>query len=436
MRSLAIGLIALIACASAQAQQAPLSPAQSDPLRMGWMQGSPPPLDKQILFEDGGHYQFPKTRWSFSNFREFVPTSNVSRGTGPVRVLATALRSDLDNVQFALPNGSGRMTWAQALEAVYTDGILVLHKGVIVYERYNGVMTPQSLHMSMSVTKSYYGTLAAMLIAEGKLDETAVVSRYIPELAQSAFGDATIRQVMDMTTGLEFSEDYSNPNAHIWEFSFAGGIFPRRVGYSGARTFYDFLKTIRKKGEHGEGFTYNSVNTEVIGWLIGRVTGQKPHEVLSERIWSKLGVESDAYMLVDSVGTPFTAGGFNPTLRDQGRFGEMMRLNGRYNGSQIVPKSVVSGIRAGAKTSDFAQAGYATLPGWSFRDQWWIPHNRNGAFTARGIHGQTIYIDPAAEMVIARFASNPLAANANFDKYSLPAYQAIADHLMGSRRPR
>jgi CubicO group peptidase (beta-lactamase class C family) len=400
------------------------------------MQGSPPPVDKRILFEDGGHLQFPKTRWSFSNFREFVPTSNVWRGTGAVRVLASALRPDLDDVSFPLPDGSGRMTWAQALEAVYTDGVLVLHKGRVVYERYYGVMTPQTQHISMSVTKSYYGTLAAMLINEGKLDATALVSRYIPELADSAFGDATVRQVMDMTTGLDYSEDYANPNASIWEFSFAGGIVPRRPGYSGARNFYDFLKNVRKKGEHGQRFTYNSVNTEVIGWLIGRVTGQKPHEVLSERIWSKLGVESDAYMLVDSVGTPFTAGGFNPTLRDQGRFGEMMRLNGRYNGNQIVPASVVADIRAGGKKSDFAQAGYATLPGWSYKNQWWVAHNRNGAFTARGIHGQTIYIDPIAEMVIVRFASNPLAANTNFDKYSLPAYQAIADHLMGSRRPR
>ena len=129
-------------------------------------------------------------------------------------------------------------------------------------------------------------------------------------------------------------------------------------------------------------------------------------------------------------GVEFAGGGFNLTLRDAARFGEMMRLGGRFNGRQIIPTAVVDDIRRGADKAHFALAGYALLPGWSYRNMWWVSHNEHGAFTARGIHGQTIYVDPAAEMVIARFASHPLGANSNLDPTSLPAYHAVAKHLM------
>jgi hypothetical protein len=112
------------------------------------------------------------------------------------------------------------------------------------------------------------------------------------------------------------------------------------------------------------------------------------------------------------------------------RFGEMMRKDGRFNGQTIIPKAVVDDIRNGGDRAVFAQAGYSTLPGWSYRDMWWVSHDDHGVFAARGVHGQTIYIDPKAEMVIARFASAPQAANGASDPVMLPAFRAVADHLM------
>lgn len=426
--ALTVGL--LLACATVQAQQAPASPGDTDPVKMGWMQGSPPPPDKRIEFRDGGFYQFPKTRWSFAHYRELMPTARVARGSGPVSRLPVALRADLGAVRFTPLGRTRTMTWEQAYEAVYGDAVLILHKGRIVYERYDGVMAADQPHIAFSVTKSFFGTLAEILIAEGKIDETALVTRYIPELKDSGFGDATVRQVLDMTTGLSYSEDYTDPQADVVRFGVSVGILPAPPGYAGPRAAYDYLTTIKKQGGHGEGFIYKSVNTEVVGWIIARVTGKRPHEALSDRIWSKLGAEHDAHIVVDTAGYPFTAGGLNLTLRDMARFGETMRLNGRFNGQQIVPASVVAKIRAGASKNDFAKAGYTALAGGSYKSQWWVNHNRHGAFNARGIHGQTIYIDPKAEMVIVRFASNPQASNVNFDDISLPAYQAIAEALM------
>jgi len=424
--------VAATLLASVSHAQTPAHPdaVASDPATIGWMEGSPPPADKVVRYADMSMYRFPQLRWSFANFRQLVPTRNIWRGEGRPSGLPRSLRDDIDELKFMPLGGGDPMTWEQSLAANYTDAILVLHQGRIVYERYLGVMTPHTPHMAMSVTKSFFGTLGATLVEEGKLDPEAPVSRYIPELERSAFGDATVRQVLDMTTGIRYSEDYADPGAEIWRHARAGGVFPRPEGYDGPQTFYAFLATLEKQGAHGEAFAYKTVNTDVLGWLIRRATGRPVGDLLSERIWQKLGAEEDAYVLVDSVGTEFAGGGLNATLRDLARFGEMMRLDGRFNGQQIVPKSVVEDIRRGGDPAKFARAGYATLPGWSYRDQWWVSHNEHGAYMARGIHGQAIYVDPVAGMVIARFGSHPLASNVHFDATTLPAFHALARHLM------
>ncbi len=122
------------------------------------------------------------------------------------------------------------MTWAESLEKNYTDGILILHKGKIVYERYFGELNPDGLHAAMSVSKTFTGTLGGLLVEEGELDENKKGADYVEELKGSAFGDATIRQILDMTTGLKYSEDYSNPKAEIWAFSAAGNPFSKPNG--------------------------------------------------------------------------------------------------------------------------------------------------------------------------------------------------------------
>ena len=402
----------------------------SDPVKLGWMVGSPPPPDKLVQFANGSFYSFPRFRWTFSNTRQLGPTTNVARGTGSISALPNALRQDIDALSFQVLGSEERMTWAQSLQANYTDGIVVLHRGKVVYERYFGALTPATAHTGHSVTKSFTGTLGAMLVADGTLDENAPAAQYVPELKDTAFGSATVRQILDMTTGLKYSENYADPKAEVWDHVRAGGVLPRPPGYAGPKTFYEFLMTVQPQGEHGQAFAYKTVNSDAMGWIIRRATGKSLGDNLQERIWSKLGVEQDAYYSVDSVGNEFAGGGLNTSLRDLARFGEMMRRDGQFNGQQIVPKAVIADIRKGGNKENFAKAGYALLPNWSYRDMWWVSHNEHGAYAARGIHGQTVYIDPKAEMVIARYASHPVAANAGNDPTSLPGYHALAKHLM------
>jgi CubicO group peptidase (beta-lactamase class C family) len=407
-----------------------LDAAESDPIRMGWMVGSPPPPDKQIRFADSSFSRFPRTRWSYAHMRQFLPTRVVPRGGSPVCELPRSERTDIDDVTFTPLRRGGTMTWKESLDANYTDAIAVLHRGAIVYERYFGVMDAHTPHIAFSVTKSFVATIGQTLVHEGVLDEHAVAPTYVAELAGSGFADATIRHLLDMTTGMRYDEDYTNQSSAIWQFARAGGFRPRPAGHHGPESFYAFIEQLPKESAHGARFAYKTVNTDTLGWIMRRVTGRSVSELLTERLWSKLGVEHDAYFTVDATGVEFAGGGLNLTLRDAARFGEMMRLGGRFNGQQIVPAAVVDDIRRGGDKDHFALAGYVLLPGWSYRDMWWVSHNEHGAFTARGIHGQAIYVDPAAEMVIARFASHPLGANANLDPTSLPAYHAVAKHLM------
>ena len=424
------GLMSMLMTTGLQAQSEELDAVASDPRTMGWMIGFPPPPDRLIAPPTSNFMSFPKLRWTFCHFRELQATRRVARGNGSASTLDEALDTAIDDLSFTPIGGGESMTWRESLAANYTDGILILHHGKIIYEYYSGCLDREGRHGAMSVTKSFVGTVAEILAAEGTLDEAALVTRYVPELADSAFGSATVREVMDMTTGLEFNEDYADPNADIWAYAAAGDPTPKPAGFEGPRNFYEYLQGVQQSGEHGEAFSYKSVNTDALAWIIARASGKSFVEHLSERIWKPLGMEQEGDMMVDSVGTPLAAGGLNLGLRDAARFGQMMLQNGQYGGEQIIPEAAVASIAGGGDPSKFVPAGYSTLPGGSYRSQWWVLHNAHGAYSARGIHGQAIYVDPTAQMVIARFASFPVSANAKIDPTSLPAYQAVAEYLV------
>lgn len=187
----------------------PLSAAASDPVTMGWMQGFPPPDDKLISADDPDHFAFPKLRWSICHFPELRQTTAVLSGANGSRKLQRVIDPGLDAVTFTPLQAEDTMTWDEAFNANYTDGIMVLHHGKVVYERYAGCLDERGLHSAMSVSKSLTGLLAETLIVEGELDAEAKVATIIPELKDSAFGDATVREVLDMETALDYSEDYA-----------------------------------------------------------------------------------------------------------------------------------------------------------------------------------------------------------------------------------
>ena len=395
-----------------------------------WMKGFPPAPDRIIRNSDADFFAGEKLRWTVCHMQELMPAKILHRGLGAPSTLEYQLDPKLDQVTFTPTGTKDSMTWGDAFATNYTDGVIVLHKGKVVYERYDGCLNEQGLHASMSMTKSLVGLLAETLIVEGVLDENALAGDLIPELKDSAFGSATVRQIMNMTTSLKYSEDYSDPEADVWKYSEAASSMPKPGDFEGPRSYFEYLQTVQAEGPHNEAFAYKTINTDALGWIISRSTGKSVVELLSERIWQRMGAEQSANFTIDSIGTPFAGGGLSAGLRDLARIGQMMLNEGKFNGEQLVPAAAIRNIRTGGDPKLFAKTGDNEMPNGSYKSMWWHFHNDNQAYAARGVHGQTLYIDPTANMVIVRFASHPQAADPGNDPTSLPAYQAVADYLI------
>jgi hypothetical protein len=420
----------LLACATAHAQQRPPlpPPEATDPVALKLMQGFPPPPEKTVRLANV--LQYPNARWAFHHMRELGPTATIWRGAGPASALPRALR-ELDGVRFE--DGQGHqidlLGWQRN---TYTDALLVLHRGKLVYERYDAGMKPQQPHALWSLSKSLTGLLATQLIHEGRIDPSALVSQYLPELKDSAWGDATVQQTLDMTAGVQYSEDFANPASGIFQYLIAGGMLPAPAAYPGPRSVLAYLPTLKKGGNHGEGFQYKTVDTEVVGWLLQRVTGQSLAELMSKRLWEPLGAGEDGYVWADGSGAQLASVGIGATGRDLARLGEMLRLQGRYNGREVLAPAVVAELRKGADPEKFKAAGQPTRAGYSYHNFWWIPHDLDGSFEAKGLNGQHVHVNPAAELVVVKLSSHPVPNTAFTHAVDRKAFAAIAQALRQS----
>lgn len=181
--------------------------------------------------------------------------------------------------------------------------------------------------------------------------------------------------------------------------------------YLGPRGYFEFLLTMNKKGAHGDALGCKTINADAVGWLTAHTTGRSAPDSLSERIGSRLGTKREAFYTADSIGTPFAGSGFHATLRDIARLGQMLLDKGQAHDEQIVPPAAIASIGRGGKKETFAKADCKTLPGWSYRALWWISNDAHGANAARGVHGQTIWVDPEADLVTTHPRILPAAFN-------------------------
>ena len=409
---------------------------------LGLMQGFPPDADKRVLRSN--FMEAPRNRWAFQHIRELQPTREIWRGDGPVSNLR-AKPLDLGPVKGSVREGRV-ITLDQFLDESHTDGFLILHRGRVVFERYMNGQQRHVQHQMFSATKSFVGTTMLALVSEGKVDPGRTVGSYIPELRKSAFGDATVQQVLDMTTGVSYTEAYDDPDSDIWRYGRVFGLWGvPPPGYTGPRTIYDYLPTLEKKGEHGHGFHYVTPNTDVLGWIIRRVTGKSVDQNIAERFLQPIGAERDAYIWLDGEGNEMAGGGLNITARDAARFGQMILQGGLYNGKRVLPAAVAKRIFEPGDPAVFTRF-YPDDPWYgpiasSYHNQWWHFGNAHKAVSAIGVHGQYIYLDPVAQMVVVKQSSSPDAeggANGSNDTDGPLLYQAIAEHLIrltGGARP-
>ncbi|MGI9415525.1 MAG: serine hydrolase domain-containing protein [Hyphomicrobiales bacterium] len=389
------------------------------------MTGAPPAPENRVTLENWR--TAPYNRWSFHNVRNMVPTAPVRRDPGHVWALEPAPQ-DPGGIAFEGEGGS-HWTVARWLDESFTDAMLVLGGDRILFEHYTNGMAPDHQHILMSVSKSVTGVLAGVLVGRGALDPEAPVVTYVPEARGSAYETACVRNLLDMTCGVEFDEDYLAADGAIVRYREASGWKPA-ADPAAVPDQRSFVVSLQPSGAHGGMFRYISPNTDLLGWVIERASGRAFADLLSETIWRPLGAEHDAYVTVDRLGAPRAAGGICMCLRDLARFGLMMLRGGRAGAEQIVPASWVEDIREGGDPAGWKQGTMAFLfPHGAYRSKWYATGFASGAFTAIGVHGQYLYVVPSADMVIAKFSSAPPPVDDAMEVTTMAAFEAIAAAL-------
>lgn len=371
--------------------------------------------------------------WTFQHVADFLPTAVIGRGVGPVAELPAATEpAGLSEVPLNDKTNGRRTTVGAVMAATATDGWIVLHKGLLVTEQYYGGMTADTSHLLMSVSKSLVGMVAGNLVSNGSLDVDAEVTYYVPALAASGYAGATVRQLLDMRSGIAFSEDYLNPMAEVRLLEQAIGWAPRTVPDL-PTTMYDYLVTLRQASPHGGPFNYRSCETDVLGWVCEAAGGLRMPELMSAVLWSRLGAEHNATIGVDAVGTGMFDGGINACLRDLVRFGSLYLTGGTsMTGDQVVAPSWIDDTFAGGIDSRDAFAASPDdnrMPGGMYRNQCWFPYPGDNVLLCLGIHGQMIYVNRAAEMVAAKLSSWPLPQDAGKLFPTIVAFDEIAAQL-------
>ncbi|WP_037317282.1 serine hydrolase domain-containing protein [Ruegeria halocynthiae] len=392
----------------------------------GVMQGVPASADSQVTLMNQAIA--PYSRWGFRNMS--VQSSVMVPRGGPIVDIPYGDPIDIEPLEFE--HDGKRMTVLDALEAENTDGFIVIKNGKIVYERYFGGFQANSHHLWASSTKSLISMAAGILMADGRLDPQEKIKVYIPELADGAFADLTVQQVMNMVSALNYSEDYADlrPGTVHYEYFRRLGLTPAfdlmqvdPQTDSTPRSTLEFLPQFEGNPdlEPSYVFEYHSPNVDVIGWLIARISGMPLNEFVSENIWSKIGAEHDAYFTTDVGFVPIATGGFNTTLRDFARFGLAVLDGGTFNGVRVFPEEYTLSIQAATDEeitftdrSAYKGEGSASYDALlqAYRNFWWIHDRAKGVFTARGVYGQVLYVDRTSNTVIATFSSAPTASNA------------------------
>jgi CubicO group peptidase (beta-lactamase class C family) len=373
----------------------------------------------------------PYNRWAFRRMREVIPTQQIRRGRGNVSDLPSAPQ-EIDDVTVRRLDGTIDAA-ATVFAETCTDAVLIAHHGQLVHEWYAPGMRPDEPHLLMSVSKSLVGCVTGVLADRGVVNPAAAVADYVPEIAGTGYDGATVRQLLDMRTGVAFREAYTEPDAEV-------RVMERSIGWRPAQPgdpigVYRFLCSLRAAGPHGGTFVYRSADTDLLGWVCERASGTRMADLIAELLWQPLGAEHDAQITCDPLGTGVHDGGVSATARDLLRFGLMLLDNGRLGDRQVVPARWLSDSYApgGDVRSAFAAStDEPFLPGGWYRNQFWFVPGRHGdLLLCLGIHGQMVHVDRGTGTVAVKLSSWPDPQNAAFLVDTIRAFGAIGTQLAG-----
>jgi CubicO group peptidase (beta-lactamase class C family) len=368
------------------------------------MKGSPPfGPESQVTLANW--QDAPANKWGFQHARELVPTARIRRGSGPTWILEREER-DVRGVTFEA--NDLRQTVGQMLEATHTDGFLVIHRGKIAAEYYFNGMQEDTPHLLMSVSKSITAALAGRLVERGALAVDAPITELVPELAGTAFTGATARHLLDMRAGVRFNENYDDVGADVRVCEQVYQLRPRTDDRLPADAI-SYFATLQRDGEHGGGFRYSSILTDVLAWVLERAGGARFHELVSTEIWAPIGAEFDAEVTVDAHGNAMADGGISTTMRDLGRFGLQYLTRDSSGRPQVVPREwvrdTIRGASDGAEVFSASGEQVGFPPGAHYRNCWWVRDGAEGYLHGSGIYGQNVFVHGPSETVVVKFSS-------------------------------
>ena len=357
----------------------------------------------------------PHNRWAFHYVRELVAAADVANDPSRVRPLVphpvdlTGLRID--------PDSGEAMGIDAFLQETDTDGMAIVHRRRLVFERYGNAMTTDDPHILMSVSKS----MLAVLIAELGIQTARPVVDLVPEVKGTAYSDATLRDLLDMRAGIVWDENYLATSGPIVEYRKATGWNPPgpRETPSDLHSFY---QQIRETRAHGGPVHYVSPNSDLLGWVVERAGARPYAELLSQRVWKRIGAERSAYITIDRLGAPRCAGGMCTTLRDLARIGQWLIEERR-----AFLEDLQRGDAAAWSKGDLAYL-YPGLP-MRYRNQWYVLDGDAPLYFGMGIHGQNLFVDPANELVIAKFSSQATPLDAPRIALTMRAVSQLRKHL-------
>lgn len=358
---------------------------------------------------------------TFRNMAEIFPTRRIASGpwTSPLNPPSAAF-----DVRYTVGGESHGV--ADFVARTGTTGLLILKSDRIIFEGYYQGADANDLFMSFSTGKSFVSTLVGLAAAEGKiqsLDDKVV--KYLPETKGSTYESATIRQVLQMSSGTSYSEEYEDPKSDI--AGFAAVVSRNRGG------LYDFCRSFKPARPAGKTFYYATCDTEVLGALVSRVTGMALSSYMSEKLWKPLGAEAPARWLLDAPGAQgreMAGGGLQVRLRDYGRFGLLFANRGEWHGRQLLPAGWVE--EATRPYSPQVEYGHLT-PGYAlgYGYYWWLLPGEHRAFTAQGIHGQFVLVDPVEKVVVVKLSSWQHAWEEDKEAETYAFFDAVVNALHG-----
>ena len=412
----------------------------SEPDSQSVMEGTPPTRDSQATMKN--YRDYPFSGWTFQNMGAPLNIVMVPRG-GDIAELNQPSNQALGKKIFIDKTGA-EMTLEDLFKVHFARGMILIQDDKVLYEKYFDGFGPHKQHIWFSMSKSLASAALGILVEQGKIDVKKSPAHYIPELKNSGFERVTIQNLLDMATSIDFKETYTDMTS---DFALKYAVAMNMGWLPGARDaqpesteiygVHDFLsKYIKpnKELEPGTDFDYNSSNADVIGWLISRVSDQPYEQFISEQIWSKLGMEHDAYFTVDRAFMPVVTGGMNSTLRDAARFALMIRDEGRVKNKQLIPSKWINSalnIDEKLKSHMTTNPKYGEESWEAYHNMWWILDGEKGEFCATGIHGQVIYINRSKNTVMVWFSNQPGAAapkNINYQS-KLNAARSLVNSL-------